>query len=176
MVMENTQRADNRDDIGPIIESLTRIVEREVEAFQALLEALESQQASIVRGDTDSVTADTERVETLVGETRNLEQERWGQSLVLSKRMMVEQKLTLTKLIPLVEKKYADRLEALRSMLMGLAEKIRDTNEHNRRLLAQSLEFVDRSLRFLVESKNPIAYSKRGMMQSVGSPMYKGLG
>jgi flagellar biosynthesis/type III secretory pathway chaperone len=176
MVMETGQRADNPNDIDPIIESLTRIVEREVQAFTTLLEALEAQQASIVQGDTEAVSVTTERVENLVGETRNLEQERWGQSIALSKRMAVEQKLTLTALIPMVEKKYADRLDALRSMLVELAERIRDTNEHNRRLLAQSLDFVDRSLRTLTENRNPVAYSKKGLMQTAGTSMYRGLG
>jgi flagellar biosynthesis/type III secretory pathway chaperone len=176
MVMETGLRADNTNDIDPIIESLTGIVEREVRAFKTLLEALEAQQASIVRGDPEAVSATTDRVETLVGETRTLEQERWGQSLALSKRMAVEQKLTLTALIPMVEKKYADRLEALRSMLVELAEKIRNTNEHNRRLLAQSLEFVDRSIRSLTENRNPVAYSKTGLMQTAGTSMYRGLG
>ena len=180
MLMETTKRADNSIDLGPVVEDLTQIVEREVKAFQSLLDALMEQQASIIKGDALSVSISSEEVERIMIRTKELERERSGKSKQITEKLDVGKELTLTQLIPFVEDRYANRLNELKEMVIHLSKKIQTTNERNRFLLENSLRFVDKSLRILMEGRTrgrvTSAYDKNGKVGAGTASLYHGVG
>lgn len=180
MLMETAKRADIHIDLSPVVQELTQIVEREVKAFQSLLEALVAQQQSIIKGDALSVSISSEEVERIVARTKELERERTGKSREITKQLDVEKELTLTQLIPLVEERYADRLQELKEMVIHLSKKIQTTNERNRFLLENSLRFVDKSLRILMEGRGARgvsdAYDKNGKVGASSVTVFRGVG
>ena len=178
MTLEIKKHADNSNDrMESVVKDLTDVIEREVKAFQSLLEALLDQQASILKGDVFSVSLANEEVESIVTETKKLEKERCGKSKDLSRCLNVEGELTLSKIIPRVELRYADRLKELRHILEALSKKIQRTNERNNYLLEHSLQFVDNCLRLLVEgSESKLSYDRKGKIDVREVSLYSGLG
>ncbi|MCK5145264.1 flagellar protein FlgN [bacterium] len=166
-------------DMGKLVSNLAEIVEKETEAFQLLLSALLDQQANIIKGDTDAVTASNEKVEQLMAETRVLGKQRIGETQSLGQRLHPDddEKLSLSQVIPLVEDRYARRLGELREILVMLMKKIQKTNERNRFLLSNSLDFVDNCMRLLMQNQQKAnAYSRHGVMDTPQESMFSGVG
>lgn len=175
---KNEHFADNDyDEVGLLIQDLSQIVEKEIGAFQVLLDALMEQQYSILEGDAMSVSLSSEEVERIVGRTKKLEHERRGKSEEISQQLNSESALTISQIIPLVENKYANRLKELKETFLSLAEKIQNTNKRNRFLLENSLKFVDKSLKILIQSQGrEVAYGRNGKIESHSSSMFRGVG
>jgi flagellar biosynthesis/type III secretory pathway chaperone len=178
MTIEMVKSTDNNnDEISRIVRQLADIVEQEVNAFQSLYDALLDQQTVILRGDALSVAQSNEDVEAIVVETKKLERERMGKSQDLSRCLDVEEGLSLSDVLPLVEQRYTQRLEELKQMLQVLAKKIQSTNKRNKYLLEHSLQFVDNCLRILVEgSGGDIAYGRTGKVMMRENSLYSGVG
>ena len=175
---KNESFVDNEyDEVGILIQDLSQIVEKEISAFQILLDALMEQQYSILEGDAMSVSLSSEEVERIVGRTKKLENERRGKSEEISLQLNSDSGLTLSQIVPLVEDKYASRLQELKETFLALAEKVQNTNKRNRFLLENSLKFVDKSLKILIQSqRREVAYSRNGKMESPASSMFSGVG
>ncbi len=180
MTYENIKPADNGNvEIEQVVANLTRIVEKETSAFQLLLDALLDQQSSILKGDTESVTVNNEKVEQIMEETRLLENKMRREAQILTRQFETDgnEALSLTDIIPLVERRYADRLIELREVLNILMQKIQATNQRNRYLLANSLHFVDNCMKLLVENQSrSIAYSKYGTLDKNEKSIFSGTG
>lgn len=177
-LMKKYIRADNEiDEVGKLIQDLTKVVEKEISAFQGLLDALLEQQYSIIEGDAVSVSLSSEEVERMVSRTKQLESERKDKSKVISHHLDSEESLTLTQIIEKVESEYADRLSELKEMFLGLAEKIQTTNKRNRFLLENSLKFVDDSLKLLLQGQNKdVAYGRNGKIETSTRSYFSGIG
>ncbi len=175
---KNETFADNEyDEVGTLIQDLNQIVEKEISAFQILLDALMEQQYSILEGDAMSVSLSSEEVERIVGRTKKLENERVGKSEEISHQLQSDSALTISQIIPMVEDKYASRLEELKATFLTLAEKVQNTNKRNRFLLENSLKFVDKSLKILMQSQGrEVAYGRNGKLESPSSSMFSGVG
>lgn len=171
-------RVDNEvDEVGKLIQDLTQVVEKEVTAFQGLLDALLEQQHSIIEGDAMSVSLSSEEVERMVSRTKKLESERKDKSKVISQHFDSDESLTLTQIIGQVESEYAERLNSLKEMFVNLAEKVQSTNKRNRFLLENSLKFVDESLKILMQGQNKdVAYGRNGKMSSQSRSYFSSMG
>lgn len=179
MAIENQKSADNNnvDEIGRLVQDLTSVVEQEVKAFQSLLDALLEQQASILRGDSLSVTRSNEEVDAIVAETKILERTRQGKSLDISRMLNADEEMTLSEMLPFVEQRYANRLSELKQVLLTLSRKIESTNQRNQYLLEHSLRFVDNCLRVLVNGREgEIAYNPSGKVAVQETSLYSGVG
>ncbi len=177
-LMKKYHRADNQiDEVGKLIEELNQVVEKEITAFQGLLDALIEQQHSIIEGDAMSVSLSSEEVERMVSRTKQLESERKDKSMVISQHFDSEESMTLSQIIEKVESEYAERLSELKQMFVALAEKVQTTNKRNRFLLENSLKFVDESLKILMQTQGKeMAYGRNGKMESPSRSYFSGLG
>lgn len=176
MTTESGKAADNKDEVGRIVANLTETVEKEVKAFHALFDVLMGQQASILQGDAESVSKSNEEVERIVSETKQLENEVRGKSRILSEHFDADEDLSLSRIIPLVEDRYAARLSELRELLITLHAKIQRTNQRNSYLLENSLRFIDESSRILAGGiSGDISYSKEGKTERKESSLFSGM-
>jgi flagellar biosynthesis/type III secretory pathway chaperone len=170
----NTLRGE---EIGHIVEDLIQTVEQEVEAFKHLHQTLLDQQKSILKADSDSVSESSETIEKIVLETRKLETDWKGRSKALSQAADSEEDLRLHTLIPMVERRYAIRLEELYQMLQMMMAKVHSTNRHNRLLLERSLHFVKRNMQILTGASNGLAsYGPDGKSSNRDDACFQGLG
>lgn len=177
MVNKMLETSDNsNDEVERVLTDLTVVIEQEVRVFQSLLDTLLQQQASILKGDTVLVSRSSDDVERIMAETRVLEKTRRNKSRDLSRRFRTDDELTLTQLIPLVEEKYAERLDELKDILHELSSKIQTTNKHNQRLLEHSMKFVDHCIRMLVENKQAgVSYGPHGTVKAEQEPLFRGV-
>jgi len=165
--------------LDTVVSNVTSIVEEEATAFKALLEELLLQQTSILNGDSDKVEKTNQKVAEIVANTRKLENDRVEELKVLSAHLQVEieDALNLTTLIPLVEQRYARRLEELKDILLILMDKIQSTNKRNAYLLDHSLEFVYNCMEVLVAGHQPNdTYSSNGKTLKNKRALYRGVG
>jgi len=177
MTIENEKTTDNNYEMEKLINELTSVVEQEVEAFRTLLDGLLEHQTSIVRGDTESVSKSLQKVEKLVKETRKIKDEVKGKKKDLAKVLKVDGNISIEQIVPMVEDRYAARLNELRDMLRTLSGKISEANSRNLYLLNHSLRFVDNCIRMLAQGGDQrISYSKRGTLPAKESSLYSGIG
>lgn len=164
-------------EIGQIVRDLIQNIEQEVNGFQSLLDALLDQQASILKGDAESVSKSNETVELIVAQTEALERERVGKSDDLSRILDMDEHLTLSEIIPLVEQSYARRLNEQKEMLETLSQKIQRTNERNRHLLSHSIQFVNKCLHLLCEGQvQGTVYGRQGNTVKREVSVFQGIG
>ena len=147
-----TKENDNQDqdELESIIQNLTQIIENEVKAYQSLLIILQNQDSSSVEEPLSDLSSINEKVNKIVVETKKLEAERCGKSKDISRYLDIGEPLTLSQLIPLVEKRYADRLEELKKILLVLSEKLKKSRKERPDHLERSLKVVNRSLEDIV--------------------------
>ncbi|MCD6115739.1 flagellar protein FlgN [bacterium] len=177
MTIENEKTADNNYEMEKLINELTSVVEQEVEAFRILLDGLLEHQTTIVRGDTESVSKSLHKVEKLVKETRKIKDEVRGKKNDLAKVLNVDGNIPIEQIVPMVEERYAERLNELRNMLNALSGKISEANSRNLYLLNHSLRFVDNCIKMLAQGGDQqVSYSKRGIMASREASLYNGIG
>jgi len=165
------------EEIGLIVEDMIKTVEEEVAAFQRLHDVLMNQQVSIMKGNPVSVSESTEEVDRLVHETKGLEAQWRGRTRDLSRYLETDGEIPLPELIPLVEFRYAQRLEELREILGTLITKVQSTNKRNKRLLEQSMRFVERYINMLTGKGGHLpSYGPNGRSAKPDSSVYHGLG
>ncbi|MCJ7812213.1 flagellar protein FlgN [bacterium] len=150
-MMEMRKNGDvSHDELENIIQHLTRIIENEIKAFQSLLNILVNQKNLQGAVDPSAVSSFNQEVNQILVQTKRHEEEYCGKSKDISGYLDLEEPLTLSQLIPLIKKRYADRLEELKGMLLILSNKMKSTDRQNRHCLEQSLEFVNQSLEAIV--------------------------
>ena len=165
------------EEISMIVEDLIQTVEKEVEAFRCLHKVLQDQRASIMRGDSETVSESNERVNVLVAETKNLEAEWNVHTRDLAEYLDREGEIRLGELIPLVESQYALRLTELREILQTLINKVQLTNKHNKQLLERSVRSIERYMGLLRGDTGILpSYGPTGRTSRPDSSIYQGIG
>jgi flagellar biosynthesis/type III secretory pathway chaperone len=147
-----------------VLLSLTKLVEREVQAFRELLDLLTQQRDCIVDRRVDDLTCVVEQEEALIAETRDLERRRERQVEELSGRLgRPGEMMTLAQIIEAVEGAYAIHLSELRDSLLTVMGKLQMANERNRFLIEHALGYVDHHIRLLTtQDVKGASYTQQG--------------
>ncbi|MCZ6819463.1 MAG: flagellar protein FlgN [Calditrichaeota bacterium] len=150
-----------------ILEELTAIIAREIEAFDKLLKTLHDKQRAIVEGEIDRLNSSVEEEGELASETKALEVERIDRSRRLAKELSMENlNPKLSEIIERVEKKYAQRLRGQRDLLKSLIGKVQILNQNNQFLLNYSLNYIEKSMEILLTgNKQANIYRKDGKVE-----------
>ena len=150
-----------------ILEELTAIIAREIEAFDKLLKTLHDKQRAIVEGEIDRLNSSVEKEGELASETKALEVERIDRSRRLAKELSMENlNPKLSEIIERVEKKYAQRLRGQRDLLKSLIGKVQTLNQNNQFLLNYSLNYIEKSMEILLTgNKQANIYRKDGKVE-----------
>lgn len=164
MLMNEVDSADNKyiEYMEEWIGDLVQIIEKEINTFQAFLETLSELQKSIVEGNLSQITQRSEKARGILSEARSISGARQDKLTQFASTTQINQDLvTLEKVIPLVESKYAERLTVLRQTLMTTLNKVKYSSHATRRLLVHSLSFVDQNIEIMgAGNKKPELYRK----------------
>ncbi len=155
-----------------MIVELIEVIQKEVCAFQRLVELLEVEQQALVRHEVAAIeTVLAEKHETVV-EAAVLEEERIRIVERLSDALQEDPaSLTLKRLIERVGGPQSERLGEMRETLIALQEKIQMVNRHNTLLIKQSMKYVDKSLRILTGGEGSGGvYVQSGKIENGPSP------
>jgi flagellar biosynthesis/type III secretory pathway chaperone len=138
-----------------MIEKLITILGREAEVFESFLTLLEKQKKMLVSNDTDGLNQVTDRQREKVVESQLLakERERLIEEIRVANRL--DGDLNVTRLLEIIETDQADRLSALRDMIIELSQKIEEVRNTNALLLNRSRQYIQKTLEMLARMNNP---------------------
>lgn len=138
-----------------MINRLVEIISKEAALFESFLELLEQQKELLVANDVVGLTRITEEQQRRLIESQLLDRERRQLVERIKAANEIEDDLTVTRLIELVDDTQARRLRELTEVILSLNEKITETRNSNAMLLNQSREFISRTMAALARLNNP---------------------
>ena len=145
-----SQRGEMEAVVDSTMLQLVEIVKKEVEAFQELLDTMESEQSALVMHDLEGIEAAVARQREIAEEAGALERTRVRLITEISEELGEStSELTLKRLIERIQGPESQRLGEMRETLMGMHEKVQNANRHNALLINQSMKYVDKSLQIL---------------------------
>ena len=141
--------------------SVMESLEREHEGLLALAERKKD---VLIRNDLDALAAIGKEEVAFVHRIERLEAERLAAGRLLALRTGVQaEQLTPDNLLPLAEgPEEAERLKGLTARLRDLLGRLKQTNDLNRKLIEQSLQFVQTTVEILTESPVVPTYGGSG--------------
>jgi len=150
---EHTDLSAAEMSADQITGSLIRIVSREAEHLDTLLQTLTRQQRMLVKGDISGVEENVREQEQAIHVARELERERCRLLDHLAQHLDgAPDSLTLTRLAELLSGKYSARLKELRKMLLATTENIEHKRTQNEMLINRSLMHIGETMRLLAGS------------------------
>jgi flagellar biosynthesis/type III secretory pathway chaperone len=151
-----------------LFEEFLDVLGAQAALYQSMLSVLDEENEAIIRANLEKVIEVNGEKNALVLKIQNLENQRLHMLRSLSDALGNPVKcLTLGKLSQVMEEPYSRRLEACRSSLLPLIEKVRKANDGNKSLLAHSIELVKGSmglLNSLIDSN--AVYYRSGKLQN----------
>jgi|GEM_PF-3959144 len=134
--------------VNQITQNLIRVVAREAEHLDSLLQLLTHQQRFLVEGNVAAVEDNTQQQERSIGISRELEAERRRLLDELAEHVDGSaQALTLSRLTDVLSGTYAARLKELRRTLLSITKNIQRTRQKNEMLINRSLFHIGETMR-----------------------------
>ena len=153
-----------------IIYDLADVLTEQKECYEGLLTLATYKTQSVVEKNIEVLTQVVEREEAFIGRVQLLDQKRESllKDIALVTGLSYE-KLTITKLIEKVgqDKEMSQNLMRLRDELKGLIENLKKQNELNKKVLEQSIEFVEftvNAIKTTQLTEVQVNYTKPGAM------------
>ncbi|MDP3024672.1 MAG: flagellar protein FlgN [candidate division Zixibacteria bacterium] len=140
--------------------SLIKLIHKEVDSLENFLKLLTEEEECLVNNSFDSLEESILKQEQALTQAKQLEKERIEITSWLFKGFKVDQKkASLTKLVQLLDSSYSSKLEELQKTLLYLHRKVEVQREKNGELIKDSMGYIDRSIKFLMEP-SPVSYLK----------------
>ncbi len=160
--MTTEQKSPSRQT-DELTRSLIKIVAREAEQLDSLLQLLSRQQRMLVEGDAAGVAENVARQEEALRVSRGLEAERTAILAQLGENYddRVEN-LTLARLTDLLSGTYSARLRELRRTLLSISGNIENTRRKNAMLINRSMHYIGETMKMMAgEMPTVQAYTER---------------
>ena len=136
--------------MNAMLDNLLRVLKAEISFYQSLHLMLRQQRQAIIRGEVKSLTQTADRKEHFLSRSSKLEAQRTRVLAKLAEVLAVPQsKLTLKKVIGLIQEPYSSELRRIRADLKAVLEGVRKTNQDNLALFRHSHQWVQSSLALL---------------------------
>ena len=171
MLIKNTNAADNEyEEVEEWVFELVKLMEKEIDTFQSFLQTLSDLQKSIVGGDLKEIFNTSEKAETILSHAKSISGTRQEKIRDVASANKIEHDvITLDRIIPLVEKRYAERLNALRDTLKSTLEKVKYSSLATRRLLTHSLSYVNKNIDLVIsKDRKMMLYNNHGNFHQKG--------
>jgi hypothetical protein len=151
-----------------MVDRLIEILGKEAGVFEDFLLLLERQQKALVTNNLDEIRLVTELQQEKLVESQLLSKQRESVIEEIKKANLVEEDLTVSRLIKMVDHYRADQLTKLRKSILMLNDRIIKTRNQNAMLLNKSREYIHRMMDMLSKVGKPEAgYTTSGTEQSI---------
>ena len=121
-----------------MIDVLIEIIGKEAALFESFLELLEKQQRMLVENNLDGLNEVTAEQHERLAESQMLNCQRMELVEQIKKDKNIDGDLNITRLLTLIDRQQADRLEQLQNVILELNDKISETRNQNAILLNRS--------------------------------------
>lgn len=157
--------------MASLIEELINIIEEETGCYETFLELASNKKDVIINGDLPSLQDITKKEQELAGQLLRLEKKRLSNlediCLVTNRN---KEEMTIVNLINMLDNQEMEKnaLEEASNKLQNILEEVKLTNETNRKLIEQSLEFIDFTMNAIQSSRGNInnSYQQKGTLNS----------
>ncbi len=140
-------------DMGKFIQELIELIHREEKTLRAFLKLLNKQKRHLLSNQIEEFQGTVSQQEILVEEIKNLEAQRIAKVREMATAEgMREDEVTLTHLIEVTLGDVSEELKNLKESLSQLVEKIRRANRVNQMLIRRSLDFIQQSIGWMIDS------------------------
>jgi len=138
--------------------SLIKLIHKEVGSLENFLNLLTEEQECLINNRFGRLEESIIKQEQALIQAKQLEKERMKITSWLFKDFKIDQrKGSLTKLIQLLDSSHSSKLEELQKTLVDLHRKVEIQRERNEELIKDSMSYIDRSIKFLMEP-SPVSY------------------
>ena len=145
----------NHRDLGRFIDELTAMIKDEERVLESFLNHLNQQKRFLLADQIEEFQATVDRQEELIQEIRRLEDKRVAKVRELAMAQgMSEDEITLTHLIEITLGDVSEELKSLKENLSQLVEKIRRANRVNEMLVKRSLNFIQQSIGWMIDTSD----------------------
>lgn len=157
--------------MASLIEELINIIEEETGCYETFLKLANNKKDVIINGDLPSLQDITKKEQELAGQLLRLEKKRISNlediCLVTNRK---KEEMTVANLINMLDNQESEKnaLEKASNRLQNILEEVKLTNETNRKLIEQSLEFIDFTMNAIQSSRGNInnSYEQKGTLNS----------
>ena len=154
--------------MNALLDNLLQILKAEINFYQSLQSILQHQRRAIINCEVKSLKKTADRKEAFLSRSTRLEAQRTKVMAKLAEVLVVPQsKLTLKKIIRLIQEPHASELRNVRAEIKAVLERIRKTNQDNLDLFRHSHRLVQSSLALLNKCiLNGSVYYSSGKIQN----------
>lgn len=138
-----------------MIDVLIEIIGKEAALFESFLELLEKQQRMLVENNLDGLNEITAEQHERLTESQMLNSQRIEIVEQIKKDKNIDGDLNITRLLTLIDRQQADRLEQLQNVILELNDKILETRNQNAILLNRSREYISKTMEMLARIHAP---------------------
>jgi len=141
--------------MGNIIKELIQLIRREEEVLKRFLDLLQLQKQYLLANQIDQFQETIHQQGAILEEIRALEEKRIAKVGDMAARTgMKEDEITLTHLIEISLGDVSTELKGLKKSLSHLVERIRRVNRINELLIKRSLNFIQQSIDWMIDSSD----------------------
>jgi len=147
---ENQRNTAFDMSVDQITRQLTKVVAREVEHLDSLLQLLTDQQRLLVESDVVGVEQNVQKQDQALIVSRELEAER--RQLLGSLAEQIDgdpQELTLSRLTELLSSSYASRLKQMQKTMLSITGNIQHVRRQNEMLINRSMMHIRETVRLM---------------------------
>ena len=153
------------------LEQTILLMHEEIELLKSLKRILEEQKQLIFQTDVSRFTDNIRLEDELLKKIKVVDQERLVLMNQIAREHNIDNQLTITKLIDLVNEPFKIKMKTIKAIFTRLIEDIRQLNIENRFLVKKSMVFVQKNLNVLKDfTKNDYVYSMNGGYGSIIAP------
>lgn len=153
-----------------LIGSLVEVLQEQTEIYKDLLKQSRQKTEMIVKNDIEAIKNSTEKEESVIRMIAKLDLKREEIIKQIAAVLKVSEKqITISDLIQVLQKTPQDQkfLQQTQEKMLEVLQELRKTNDNNKELIKQSLEYIDFSVNLIQTSKNTASgsYTSGGMSQ-----------
>lgn len=138
-----------------IITELIQLIRQEQDVLERFLKVLEVQKKHLLANQIDEFQGTVSQQESVLEEIRTLEEKRIAIVRNMAQKTgMREDEITLTHLIETTLGDVSSELKSLKKRLSDLVERIRRVNRINQLLIKRSLNFIQQSIDWMIDTKD----------------------
>lgn len=151
-----------------LIESLVEVLQEQTEIYKDLLKQSQQKTEMIVKNDIEEIKISTEKEEGTIRKIAKLELKREDVIKQIAAVLKVsENQIKISDLIQVLEKAPTDQklLQQTQTEMLEVLQELQKTNEKNKQLIKQSLDYIDFSVNLIQTSQNAstTSYNSGGM-------------
>ncbi len=146
-----------------MILNLLGLLKTEMNIYSELKEALIHQKAAIINNDLDILEMTCKQISVLTSQVSQLERRRFEMARAIQEELKIKPKeLVLNNIVDHLDESTKGEFDEVGQKLAEILFEINNINQGNMRMLRKSMDFVDKSIKYISGCENTNSYSNIG--------------